>query len=420
MHLTDAPRSVSVMFTSLTRKQLIFDIAAAVVMWLLFAPLSVNPQIWWGSADAPEIDWPAVAVSVVMAAALGLRRASPVLSLSSAWLGAIVQMIFGLPPMAINFAIFGVLYATAAYGSPRMRRAGLISVFVGATTIAAYLVGGAYLVAIDNSRPASDMIVPSVLMVALTWVASAFGLGLSYTLGALKRTRIVAIETERQASVAAALAASEQERNRIARDMHDVVAHSLAVVIAQADGARYAAASQPEVASEALSTIGQTARSALADVRLLLTQLRHSQAEGPQPTLADLEELYAQVRGAGVHLHIDVDPAPQSDPPAAVQLAIYRIMQEALTNALRHGDGSAVEVSLAFGTEAVTLRVRNAVNAESDAHPGGHGLIGMRERAVLVGGTFSAERIGSDFVATAVIPAPAIKSGAEPSTRENG
>ena len=150
---------------------------------------------------------------------------------------------------------------------------------------------------------------------------------------------------------------AEQERVRIARDMHDVVAHSLAVVIAQADGARYASASDPAAATAALGTISSTARSALADVRLLLTQLRHSQGDGPQPTLADLEELYAHVRAAGVELRVDVDPAPQRRPPAAVQLAVYRILQEALTNAMRHGDGR-VEVRLAWRPDRVGLEVR--------------------------------------------------------------
>lgn len=407
------------MLRTLTRKQLIFDVVAALVVWLIFSPVSLYPLVWEAGSGATEIDWSAVTVSILMAVALALRRLSPALALTIAWVGAIVQMLFGLPPMAINFAIFGVLYATAAYGSPRVRRLGLISVFVGATTVAGYLVIGAYVYDVEGSQTLNDVLAPLTLMVALTWAASAFGLGLSYTLGVLKRTRLAAIETERQASVAEALAASEQQRTRIARDMHDVVAHSLAVVIAQADGARYAAAAHPEVAAEALATIGQTARSALADVRLLLTQLRHSQAEGPQPTLADLEELYAQVRGAGVELRINVDPAPRVEPAASVQLAIYRIMQEALTNALRHGDGSVVDVSLAFDPREIALRVRNAVATDDTTNPGGHGLIGMRERAALVGGTFEAEHRGSDFSVTVTIPVTEVVSVTEPSTQES-
>jgi signal transduction histidine kinase len=197
-------------------------------------------------------------------------------------------------------------------------------------------------------------------------------------------------------------AASEQERVRIARDMHDVVAHSLAVVIAQADGARYAAATDPRAATGALETISTTARAALADVRLLLTQLRHSQGEGPQPTLADLDALYAQVRAAGVDLRVTVDPMPRADPPAAIQLAVYRILQEALTNALRHG-GSPVEVTSSWYPDRVELHVRNPLGAGTE--PGsGHGIIGMRERAQLAGGTLSAEVDDSAFAVRATLP----------------
>jgi signal transduction histidine kinase len=208
--------------------------------------------------------------------------------------------------------------------------------------------------------------------------------------------------------------------------MHDVVAHSLAVVIAQADGARYAAATDPQAAASALGTISTTARAALADVRLLLTQLRHSQAPGPQPTLADLEALYAQVRAAGVALRVDVDPTPRADPPAAAQLALYRILQEALTNALRHGDGGEVSVSLAWHPERVDLTVRNPVRLAQkvgeahlnpqyvpgeDAAGSGHGLIGMRERAHLAGGTLTAGAASGDFVVAASLPLAAALAG---------
>ena len=123
------------------------------------------------------------------------------------------------------------------------------------------------------------------------------------------RTGIRARENRHAQQLAEAETAAEAQRTRVARDMHDVVAHSLAVVIAQADGARYAAASDPQAAAEALATISTTARAALSDVRMLLTQLRHTQADGPQPTLADLEQIYAHVRAAGVDLSVDVKGA---------------------------------------------------------------------------------------------------------------
>lgn len=275
-------------------------------------------------------------------------------------------------------------------------------------------------------------------------VAAGFALLLSWTVGALVRTAIRARENRLAQERAEAGAVAEQERVRIARDMHDVVAHSLAVVIAQADGARYAAASDPGAATAALGTISTTARAALADVRLLLAQLRHSEGDGPQPTLADLERLYAEVRAAGLALRVEVEPMPSVEPGAGVQLAVYRILQEALTNALRHGGGGA-DVHLAWHPDRVELEVRNparpapAVRPETAARPetairpgpaaplsqhaeesardahfataeraavrgGGHGLIGMRERAQLAGGTLTASLDGTDFVVRAALP----------------
>jgi signal transduction histidine kinase len=136
---------------------------------------------------------------------------------------------------------------------------------------------------------------------------------------------------------------------------------------------------------------------------MLLTQLRHRQGDGPQPTLADLETLFAQVRHAGIEPRITVDPMPPGEPPGAIQLAVYRILQEALTNAIRHGDG-AVDVHLAWLPDRVEVRVSNTVAADTRPGQGGHGLIGMRERAQLVGGTLQAERRGAQFLVEASLP----------------
>ena len=138
-------------------------------------------------------------------------------------------------------------------------------------------------------------------------------------------------------------------------------------------------------------------------MRLLLTQLRHRQGDGPQPTLADLETLFAQVRQAGIEPRITVDPTPPGEPPGAIQLAVYRILQEALTNSIRHGDG-AVDVHLAWLPDRVEIQVRNAIGSASSQPSGGHGVIGMRERAQLVGGSLQAEREGAQFVVRATLP----------------
>jgi signal transduction histidine kinase len=316
--------------------------------------------------------------------ALAVRRASPPLSLAIAWIAAVLQMLWAVPPRFADVAVFAVLYATAAYGTRLVFWLGLASAVVGAGVITLYVLLGP--LAVGGAQP-------SVREFGLVLGAALFSLLLSWTAGALART-VLQARANRLAQVRAqAAAVAEAERVRIARDMHDVVAHSLAVVIAQADGARYAAATDPAAATAALTTIGSTARSALADVRLLLTRLRHSQGDGPQPTLADTEELYQQVRAAGVDLRVDVTPAPPAEPPAGVQLAVYRILQEALTNALRHGDGGPVQVALAWRDDRVEVSVDNGVSGPAPAtERPGHGLIGMRERAELAGGHLRADR----------------------------
>ncbi|KRA25605.1 histidine kinase [Microbacterium sp. Root61] len=384
------------MFRPLKPFQLSMDIAAAVVFFALTGLLQFP-------ANGSFSGW-GVVVSLAMAGALAVRRLSPTLALGIAWAGAILQMAMGLNPMPSNLAILAVLYVTAAYGSRVVFWLGFASSLVGALVITLYLF-------LATAFLSTGLNLESLSVAAATWIAATFALLLSWTVGALVRTALRARENRAAQEVAEADAAAEQERVRIARDMHDVVAHSLAVVIAQADGARYAAASDPEAATTALGTISTTARAALADVRLLLTQLRHSQSEGPQPTLADLEGLYAQVRAAGVGLQVEVDPVPMGEPPASVQLAVFRILQEALTNAMRHGDGGPVSVSLSWLPDRVELVVRNAAHGSQSTEPfagdpvaRGHGLIGMRERAQLVGGRLEAGPEAGAFVVRATLP----------------
>ncbi|WP_345544877.1 sensor histidine kinase [Microbacterium jejuense] len=391
------------MFRRLKTYQLVVDVSIALVFFLIAWPIE---SVLVVGAFGVEYHLASVGqllfgglIAALFSSALALRRLSPPLALGLAWAGALVQMGLGRPPSFSDIAIFGVLYATAAYGSRVVYWVGFASTLIGALVITVYLFAG-----------------PSFAGGGLTWqtlplalvllVAAAFALGLSWTTGALVRTAVRARENREAQHRAEEETAAEQERVRIARDMHDVVAHSLAVVIAQADGARYAASSDPAVATEALATISTTARSALADVRLLLGQLRHRQGDGPQPTIADLEEVYAQVRAAGVPLRVDVDPVPPGAPPAAVQLAVYRILQEALTNALRHGaPGGAVDVRLSWLPARVELSVRNPLRSTTArGESPGHGIIGMRERAQLAGGRLDAGAEGGDFVVLAVIP----------------
>lgn len=390
------------MFRPVSRTWLVVDIVGAVFGFLVTTPLAFIIGSSWLSA---WIDTTPVAVAVyaivglILWGAAAISRLSPTLAIGIAWFGAIVQMGAGLPPSAYDVGILVVLFATAAWGTRRILWVGGISALGGG------IVGGLYFAVIWSGELLTDAAstMRAALIGALMAAVFVLAMVMSWGTGLLWRVVLNGRETQVARAQAELLAAEEQERVRIARDMHDIVAHSLAVVIAQADGARYAAAAKPEIATEALGTIAQTARGALSDVRLLLTQLRHRQGDGPQPTLADLETLFAQVRQAGVEPRITVDPMPPGEPPGAIQLAVYRILQEALTNALRHGDGT-VDVHLAWLPDRVEVTVANTAAASAPSSTGGHGLIGMRERAQLVGGNLLAGREGERFVVRATLP----------------
>lgn len=396
------------MIRPLSRTALVLDILGAVLLFATLTPMSLafygpGSLSFIGISEAAGIA-AMVLAGAIQCGAVAIGRLAPGIALAAAWVGAIVQIAAGLSPLPFNIAILMVLYATAAWGSRRVMWAGLISAGAGA------VVAGLYISVFNSASyggfgitfaAAILLILLSVMALGFAWVA---GFGWRMVLRS-RRIRTAQMRAE-------AATAEEQERVRIARDMHDVVAHSLAVVIAQADGARYASAVDPDAAPAALTTIAQTARGALSDVRMLLTQLRHRQGDGPQPTLADLEALFAQVRQAGTEPRVTVDPMPPGEVPGGIQLAVYRILQEALTNALRHGDGQSVEIHLAWHPDSVDVTVANLVDETSaPGLGGGHGIIGMRERAQLVGGVLRAEREGGRFVVRARLPIATVSDG---------
>ncbi|BDZ39385.1 sensor histidine kinase [Microbacterium suwonense] len=391
------------MIRPISRVWLVLDIVGAILGLLITLPLSliVTASSTTGSWIA-DPRWALVhhaVVAVVLWGAAAIARLSPPIALAVAWVGAAVQLAGGMWPSPVNVAVFAVLFATAAWGSRRLLWIG------GASAVAGGVIAGLYVALIDRDMLIDDSSYAMRVLAFGSLVAAVviLSLAMSWGAGLLWRLVLHGRMTREAQQQAEAVAAEEAERVRIARDMHDIVAHSLAVVIAQADGARYAAAAQPEIAQEAMTTIAQTARSALSDVRMLLTQLRHRQGDGPQPTLADLETLFTHVRQAGIEPRVTVDPMPPGEPPGSIQLAVYRILQEALTNALRHGEGD-VDVRLSWWPDRVDLEVRNRISSPPAGAGGGHGLVGMRERAQLVGGTLQAQRDAGWFTVRATMP----------------
>jgi signal transduction histidine kinase len=208
------------------------------------------------------------------------------------------------------------------------------------------------------------------------------------------------------------------ERARIARELHDVVAHHISMIAVQAETARLATLGMPEAGARRLSGIGDTARAALTEMRRLLEVLREDAGPGepaadrhPQPGLRELNELLDAAREAsGTRARLILCGPPSALDPG-VELAAYRIIQEALTNARRHAPGSAVDVELHYGGDALRLRVRDngpgppPALTEGQAPAGGHGLAGMRERAVAVGGELcTGPAPGGGFLVAATLP----------------
>jgi len=218
-----------------------------------------------------------------------------------------------------------------------------------------------------------------------------------------------AVRADEDREIVAAQAVAD-ERRRIAREMHDVVAHSVSVMVVQAGGARRILARDPERAVEAAALIERTGREALVEMRHLLGVLHaedgHAPEFEPQPTLAQLDALVARTRAAGVPVEMRVE-GEKRELPAGVDLAAYRVVQEALTNVIKHGGGAATEVLVRYGDDAVELSI--ADRGDGTLHAGlassGSGLLGMRERVRVCGGELEAgRRTGGGFAVRARLP----------------
>ena len=190
----------------------------------------------------------------------------------------------------------------------------------------------------------------------------------------------------------AAEAAIVEERARIARELHDVVAHAISVIVLQARGGRSLLDSEPHETRGALDTIEHTGQQALVEMRRLVGLLRASDERlelAPQPTLSQLRHLVDQVRAAGLPVELSIEGSPVALPPG-VDLSAYRIVQEALTNALKHAGPARARVRLAYSPEALDLEVSDDGAGAADGGDGGHGLVGMRERVTVYGGDLEA------------------------------
>lgn len=403
------------MFRPLTTLQIVVDVIIGAFFFVLCSMIIFGGAVWGGGGGTGWM----VLIVIGMSAVLAVRRLAPGVALAGAWGISIVQMVVEVVPNPANMATFAIVYTAAAYGSSRTRWLSFASAFVAPAAITGYVLLtqgiGELAMCVQFQYAYCASYVPDLAARGAGWfVAFAFAYLLAWAAGQLVRTRIRARESRNAMLAAEQEVAAEQERTRIARDMHDVVAHSLAVVVAQADGARYAARTDPAAAEEALRTIASTAREALGDVRVLLAQLRYRQEDGPQPTLGDLDPLIEQMRASGLRLEVEREGDALSL-GTTQQIAVYRIVQESLTNALRHADVShEVRVRFAWSPHGLELSITSRL-PEAKTRTGvlpvvaghgttGHGIAGMTERATLSGGWLRAGVEGDRFVVTAWLP----------------
>ncbi|NMO57075.1 two-component sensor histidine kinase [Actinoplanes sp. TBRC 11911] len=219
-----------------------------------------------------------------------------------------------------------------------------------------------------------------------------------------RRTRQLIAEKEELTELERAKRAVLEERTRIAREMHDVVAHHMSMIAVRAETAPFRLTGLAEPAQQELAAIATAAREALSEMRRLLGVLRAEEETvrtAPQPGLADLAELVETARSAGVPVTLAL---PEVSIPETAGLAAYRIVQEALANAARHAPGQPVSVDVRVRPDALEIAVRNRLVARVAAGTTGHGLVGMRERATLLGGSLTATSDESDFVVLARLP----------------
>jgi signal transduction histidine kinase len=269
-----------------------------------------------------------------------------------------------------------------------------------------HFVAGATFVGLTDLSPVGRDADPA------NWSSTAIGFALGTVVVMLLLRRIVgdrdtrARLAERERDVAAREAVVE-ERARIARELHDAVAHSVSMIVIQAGAERRVLGDIDGSTREVLQTIEQIGRSALTEMRRLVGMLRTDAADrlAPQPTLADLPTLMTQVREAGLPVEFRVDGEPR-ELPVGIELSAYRIVQEALTNALKHAGRAHAAVNVRYGPDSLELEIADdGAGTAADVPGGGHGLAGIRERVTLYGGKFDASaRRDGGFAVRVLLP----------------
>ncbi len=374
--------------------------AVDAVVAVMITGLSL-PAMWSDPLDSASGYRPASVTGALLVVLSTLpvawRRRSPLRVLAVVAVAAMAYEVAGFSS-TLPFGLLVALYTVGAYCDRRHSR------------LAGGLVGAALVVVLLQARwePSALQVVANLAIFAMAWLVGD-NVQVNRTRVADLAERAGRAERERQAE---ALRAAGEERSRIARELHDIIAHSLSVMIVQAGGARRVLSRDPGQAAEALASIESTGRQAMTEMRRLLGVLRddrhdHQVSFAPQPSLSSLPALVEHCAAAGLRVSIEVTGAERGLPPG-VDLSAYRIVQEALTNVLRHAGTKTATVRVAYGDGGVELEIHDDGNGkavEAAGEGNGHGLAGMRERVQLFGGDLVAgPQPGGGFRVTARLP----------------
>jgi signal transduction histidine kinase len=373
----------------------VIDLLAAVWITILVVNASLYSTVGV-SGRTVVVVW---LVALVVGAPLAVRRRRPIPVLGLVLTSAVVAELLGTPVTATGLAVAVALYPVALSAGRRHSTVALAAAILG-TTLAAVLAATAlspqFLLGTPDTKAYNTDLFSAL---SFSWIAIAAGWMLGRSSRARRRYADQLAEQRAQKAVS-------EERLRIAREMHDVVAHSMSVIVMKAAVANHVCDTRPEEGREALSVIESVSRAALADIHRVLGSLRSAEEAhlSPSPGLDELPKLVENARLADVQ--VDLDHGTIAPLPAAVQLSAYRIVQEALTNVIKHAQAPA-KCTIRITTEGGELHLvvtDDGIPRRPVGEPG-HGLIGMRERAGLHHGTLVAGRQpGGGFAVRACLP----------------
>jgi signal transduction histidine kinase len=360
-------------------------------------------ELWAGSGQGPRAA--SVIAALVATVPLLLHRRLPFAAPAFVFGGlALISLVNPAAlPDGTSFTLFALMLAFWAVGAQRERRQAVAGAAVGLAAVIVMIASGGRGGVVETGNFGLSLFIWSVIAVGLS--LGAFALGGRAQRAAELQERGDRLERERDERTRAAVAA---ERARIARDLHDVIAHGVSVMTVQGGAARLLLDGDARRAREPLLVVEETGRQALAEMRRLLGIVHdepgRDPALAPRPGMADVKALVEQLRRAGLPTELEVQGEPQALAPG-VELAAYRVVQEALTNTLKHAGPARARVTVSYQSHALALEISDDGRGSSNRAGDGHGLVGMRERVALYGGELEAgPRAAGGFGVRARLP----------------